>query len=119
MGDWDMFKKYYVDTLKMGQKRDNTDLQLAKVWPFVPLLSCAPEMPFNKTLDVCATHGSLVKYFMDLHLQGQKRQRELEALLKQFMLRRTKDSTIKDQLPKKTDNIVFCQLAPLQMRAYR
>lgn len=31
MGDWRMFKEYYVDTLKMGQKKDNTDWELAKV----------------------------------------------------------------------------------------
>jgi len=32
-------------------------------------------------------------------------------------LRRTK-SIISDQLPKKTDVVVFCQLKPLQRRAY-
>ena len=40
-------------------------------------------------------------------------------LLGRVMLRRTKEGTIKDQLPAKTDNIVFCPLAPMQKRAYR
>ncbi|EIE19153.1 hypothetical protein COCSUDRAFT_20093, partial [Coccomyxa subellipsoidea C-169] len=80
MGAWDQFLEHYVNPMKQGQKRDCTDLQLAK---------------------------------------AQKRQVQLDKLLKCFLLRRTKESTIKDQLPKKTDNIVFCKLAPLQMRAYR
>lgn len=44
---------------------------------------------------------------------------QLQRLLEKYLLRRTKDNTIADQLPKKTDNIVFCRLAPLQMRAYK
>ncbi|CAL8464574.1 g4109 [Coccomyxa elongata] len=80
MGDWEQFQDFYVKPLKEGQRRDCTDLQLAK---------------------------------------AHQRQERLDKLLKQYMLRRTKESTIKDQLPKKMDNIVFCKLAPLQMRAYR
>lgn len=52
-------------------------------------------------------------------MQAHQRQERLDKLLKQYMLRRTKESTIRDQLPKKMDNIVFCKLAALQMRAYR
>ena len=51
-------------------------------------------------------------------LQAEKYQGKLEELLSSYMLRRTKDGTIKDQLPTKTDNIVFCRLAPMQYRAY-
>jgi len=39
-------------------------------------------------------------------------------LLPQFFLRRMK-TLIKDQLPKKTDRIVFCPLTPIQADAYR
>ncbi|KAL2426705.1 DNA excision repair protein ERCC-6-like 2 [Exophiala dermatitidis] len=39
-------------------------------------------------------------------------------LLPQFFLRRTK-SLIKDQLPKKTDRVVFCPLTPTQAEAYQ
>jgi len=39
--------------------------------------------------------------------------------LKKYMLRRRKDNTIADQLPKKVDNIVFCQLTDFQLRAYK
>ena len=53
------------------------------------------------------------------HAQAEKCQSGLEALLAKHMLRRTKDGTIKDQLPAKTDNIVFCRLAPMQYRAYQ
>lgn len=53
------------------------------------------------------------------HVQAEKYQGQLEELLSKYMLRRTKDGTIKDQLPTKTDNIVFCRLAPMQYRAYK
>ncbi|KAG9783062.1 hypothetical protein HRR83_002036 [Exophiala dermatitidis] len=39
-------------------------------------------------------------------------------LLPQFFLRRTK-ALIKDQLPKKTDRVVFCPLTPTQAEAYQ
>ncbi|KIV81513.1 hypothetical protein PV11_03691 [Exophiala sideris] len=39
-------------------------------------------------------------------------------LLPQFFLRRTK-ALIKDQLPKKSDRVVFCPLTPTQARAYQ
>ncbi|DBA69980.1 TPA: hypothetical protein ACH3X2_012333 [Trebouxia sp. C0005] len=50
--------------------------------------------------------------------KGRSRQTQLNALVDKFLLRRTKDSTIKDQLPCKTDNIVFCEMSLLQHRAY-
>jgi hypothetical protein len=40
-------------------------------------------------------------------------------VLERMLLRRTKDATIADQLPCKSDNIVFCCLTPMQIRAYR
>ena len=53
-----------------------------------------------------------------LSLQAQERRQRLEALRQRYVLRRTKD-IIKDQLPMKTDNIVFCCLAEAQYRAYK
>ncbi|KAL1739550.1 P-loop containing nucleoside triphosphate hydrolase protein [Schizophyllum fasciatum] len=41
-----------------------------------------------------------------------------KVILPQFFLRRTKD-LIKDQLPKKVDEVVFCPLAPLQRLIYK
>ncbi|KAL0065440.1 hypothetical protein AAF712_007504 [Marasmius tenuissimus] len=41
-----------------------------------------------------------------------------DKLLPRYFLRRTKD-IIKDQMPKKTDQVVFCPLAAEQMRAYK
>ena len=51
--------------------------------------------------------------------QREKRKAELTSLLNRVLLRRTKEGTIRDQLPRKSDNIVFCPLAPMQKRAYR
>ena len=52
-------------------------------------------------------------------LQGQKRQDMLHEKLQHYLLRRRKDNTIKEQMPKKLDHIVFCELSELQLAAYR
>ena len=31
LGDWTSFERHYVEPLKLGQKKDCTDIQLAKV----------------------------------------------------------------------------------------
>ncbi|KAL0952740.1 hypothetical protein HGRIS_006971 [Hohenbuehelia grisea] len=41
-----------------------------------------------------------------------------DKLLPKFFLRRTKD-IIKNQLPNKTDEVVFCPLSPIQIMAYK
>ena len=69
---------------------------------------CIPQSPCG----LCPTRFLLVR-------QAVTRQAQYRALLNRVMLRRTKEGTIKDQLPCKTDNIVFCPLAPMQKRAYR
>jgi hypothetical protein len=48
-------------------------------------------------------------------LQGAERLARLQRALQRVYLRRTK-AIIQDQLPKKRDIIVFCQLKPLQYR---
>lgn len=48
-------------------------------------------------------------------VQGEKRRKQLVGVVQQVALRRTK-AIIADQLPRKTDNVVFCQLQPLQYR---
>lgn len=60
----------------------------------------------------------LTDRYQNWFVQGRARQTQLNKLVEKFLLRRTKDSTIKDQLPKKTDNIVFCEMSLLQHRAY-
>ena len=52
-------------------------------------------------------------------LQGRVAQQQLNVLLDKYLLRRTKEGTLKDQLPCKTDNIVLCPMSELQLRAYR
>eukprot|EP00873_Tetraselmis_striata_P001539 jgi/Tetstr1/421803/TSEL_012706.t1 len=51
--------------------------------------------------------------------ESTERGNQLTALLHKHLLRRTKDDTIRDQLPQKTDNIVLCRLSPMQLRAYQ
>lgn len=52
-------------------------------------------------------------------VQGVERQQRLNKLLSKYLLRRRKDKVIREQLPKKSDNIIFCQLTDLQIRAYK
>ena len=61
--------------------------------------------------DVTGLDGSWV--------QGNERQNRLNKLMSKYLLRRRKDTVISEQLPKKIDSIVFCQLTELQVRAYK
>ncbi|KAK9862888.1 hypothetical protein WJX84_009991 [Apatococcus fuscideae] len=54
-----------------------------------------------------------------VHAKGRIAQQRLKVLLDKYLLRRTKEGTLKDQLPRKTDNIVLCPMSELQLRAYR
>ncbi|KAI1331715.1 P-loop containing nucleoside triphosphate hydrolase protein [Xylariaceae sp. FL0255] len=56
--------------------------------------------------------------FQQLSLGRSTAKRLVENILSQFLLRRLK-SLIADQLPKKTDKVVFCPLSDLQREAYQ
>ncbi|KAK9804888.1 hypothetical protein WJX72_010344 [[Myrmecia] bisecta] len=51
--------------------------------------------------------------------KAEDRKHRLQGHLLRVMLRRSKKGTIADQLPNKKDNIVFCELAPMQLAAYK
>ncbi len=50
---------------------------------------------------------------------ARERARELKHLLRKYVLTRKKKEVLRDALPSKVDNVVFCELAPLQLRVYR
>lgn len=50
---------------------------------------------------------------------AEERRQHLVALLKSYLLRRTKDETIGNLMMGKEDNIVFCEMSALQKRAYK
>jgi len=50
---------------------------------------------------------------------ARKSQAKLNTLKQSWMIRRTKDGVISDQLPKKTDQVVFCGLSQFQMSVFR
>ena len=52
-------------------------------------------------------------------MQGAQRKAELRDRLGELLLRRTKEGTIRDQLPRKADFICVCELSDLQLRAYQ
>ena len=49
---------------------------------------------------------------------GRARADQLKKLLRKYILKRTKKEELAGQLPSKADNVVFCDLSPLQHRAY-
>lgn len=54
----------------------------------------------------------------DVIALGDKKEKELKAILKQVFLARTKD-ILKDELTKKTEKILFCALSNVQKQIYR
>ena len=50
---------------------------------------------------------------------ARERANELKKLLRKYVLTRKKKDVLRDALPSKADNVVFCELAPLQLRVYR
>jgi superfamily II DNA or RNA helicase len=51
--------------------------------------------------------------------RGRDRADQLKRLLRRYVLKRTKKVVLAGQLPEKSDNVVFCELSPLQRRVYR
>ena len=51
--------------------------------------------------------------------RGRDKAEQLRRLLRKYMLKRTKKDTLADQLPQKADNVVFCDMSALQIRASR
>lgn len=80
------------------------------VWHFLPCLKVGHDIAIG-----CMVHQVLCLDAM----QGRIAQQRLKVLLDKYLLRRTKEGTLKDQLPRKTDNIVLCPMSELQLRAYR
>lgn len=51
--------------------------------------------------------------------EGAKAAEEFKDVLRMHLLNRTKEGVIKDQLPRKRDKIVFCEMSQIQLAAYR
>jgi SNF2 family DNA or RNA helicase len=75
--------------------------------------------PFK--LFYCRTMQQAQRFDVDERTLGLGRQRAdaLSRLLKKYLLKRTKAKVLAGQLPVKQDNVVFCELSPLQTRVYR
>src|SRR5690606_2020835 len=55
---------------------------------------------------------------LEVVLRGRRASKDLSNQIKRLILRRDK-KFIKDKLPNKSDNIIFCPPSRLQVRAYR
>lgn len=51
--------------------------------------------------------------------QARQLQSDLNQLKEKYVLRRTKNNTIREQLPQKTDQIVFCQPSQFQLSVFK
>ena len=51
--------------------------------------------------------------------KGRERAQKLAALLRKYMLKRAKAEVLAGEMPTKVDNVVFCELSPLQLRVYK
>jgi SNF2 family DNA or RNA helicase len=50
--------------------------------------------------------------------EARDRASQLKRLLRKYVLTRKKKDALREALPAKADNVVFCELAPLQLKAY-
>ena len=67
--------------------------------------------PIERGLRRDATKGELAK--------ARKLQSRLDEIKNRFVLRRTKEGTIKDQMPKKTDQVVLCKMSHFQRKVFK
>ena len=67
---------------------------------------------YSKAMQAAQRHG-----VDDFTLgRGRDKAEQLAKLLRKYMLKRTKKDTLADQLPQKADNVVFCDMSPMQTR---
>ena len=70
---------------------------------------------YSKAMQAAQRHG-----VDDFTLgRGRDKAEQLAKLLRKYMLKRTKKDTLADQLPQKADNVVFCDMSPMQTRVTR
>ena len=112
------FMNFYTKPLKRARQISASKHVLGQVCCLAPWLHL-PHSGLGKTPVLtapgCMDHNDHSAW----RLQGQKRQDMLHKKLQHHLLRRRKDDTIKEQMPKKLDHIVFCELSDLQLAAYR
>ena len=109
------FMNFYAKPLKRARQISASEYVLGQVSCLAPWVhfpqSVLGMRPFL-TESGCMDHNTW-------RVQGQKRQDKLHEKLQHYLLRRRKDNTIKEQMPKKLDHIVFSELSDLQLAAYR
>jgi hypothetical protein len=113
LGDYKAFAEFYSKPIRKGQSSTATEYEVQKVCfrPYIITIftMCSSTLPCVLCVTIC------LLLLLLLLLQGAERLARLQRALQRVYLRRTK-AIIQDQLPKKRDNIVFCQLKPLQYR---
>lgn len=74
----------------------------------------ADQMPEQNVQNVCNSSSQTDA----VDFQGQAAHEKSWAVRNRYMLQRKK-AIIADQMPEKKDQVVFCELSPLQVRAYK
>jgi hypothetical protein len=103
-----------MNPLKEGQSRTATDEEQAKAHVRV-FTCCSYQFP---TLCSWWPAPCTTSYYRGSGYAGQLSELVWETSLFTLFNYRTKD-IIKDQLPRKLDNVVFCPLTPKQIKVYK
>ncbi|CAG9467067.1 unnamed protein product [Pedinophyceae sp. YPF-701] len=92
------------------------DLFLVVSWAVPNKLG--PWKAFNKNFAKVLRAGEDARSTRAQREAAQAAQHRLVALLATCVLQRTKAGVLPSELPRKTEHVVFCELTPLQQRAY-
>ena len=101
-----------------GTPMSNDYQELWQLFDFVSCKKVGEKKDFNQFYSRALKDGQQRLARQDQLATRLRRQEQLKALMDRWMLQRFK-TIISDQLPKKEDTIVFCEMAARQKRVYK
>ena len=118
MGTKKEWESYVSKPLVRGQSKSASSQELSNAYVYHLTLSrvgCALTITFYQEIAGILRDTLLPKFFLRRCVYSAGVSNTCSTDARQ---RRTKE-LIKDQLPEKTDEVVFCPLAPIQLKAYK
>lgn len=102
-----------------GTIMQNKIMELYNLFDWVAPGSLGTREHFREFYDEPLKHGQRLTAPERFIRIADERKRHLVAVLRKYLLRRTKEETIGHLMMGKEDNVVFCTMSDLQKRAYR
>ncbi|KAJ6289655.1 hypothetical protein OIU78_025556 [Salix suchowensis] len=102
-----------------GTVMQNKIMELFNLLDWVAPGSLGSREHFREFYDEPLKHGQRSTAPESFVRKADKRKEHLVAVLRKYMLRRTKEETIGHLMMGKEDNVVFCSMSELQKRVYR